>query len=189
MNLSAQVQRILYFLVNGKPTNTLKYQPEEVASEMSALDAVLAAGLSSQHLADGATDTSQLADKAVTLAKMDDMATTALIYRKTAAAGPPEVNSLATLKTDLGLSGTNSGDQSFKFLPFMGLDGSGVDPDLTCTLTGAPLNAVVAAIIDTAAFSDGRALFANSIAVAGEIEQVSLTDLSLKSYLALLVSR
>jgi hypothetical protein len=43
--------------------------------------------------------------KAVTLAKRDDMATASLIYRKTALAGAPEVNTLATLKTDLGLGG------------------------------------------------------------------------------------
>ena len=53
-----------------------------------------------------------IAAKAVTLAKMDDMATASLIYRKTAGAGTPEVNTLATLKTDLGLSGTNSGDSA-----------------------------------------------------------------------------
>ena len=53
-----------------------------------------------------------IAPKAVTLAKMNDMATSSLIYRKTAATGAPEVNSLATLKTDLGLTGTNSGDQT-----------------------------------------------------------------------------
>lgn len=48
----------------------------------------------------------------VTLAKMADMATSSLIYRKTAGTGDPEVNTLATLKTDLGLTGTNTGDQS-----------------------------------------------------------------------------
>lgn len=48
----------------------------------------------------------------VTLAKMANMATASLIYRKTAGAGAPEVNTLATLKTDLGLTGTNSGDQT-----------------------------------------------------------------------------
>lgn len=48
----------------------------------------------------------------VTLAKMANMATASLIYRKTAGAGVPEVNTLATLKTDLGLTGTNSGDQT-----------------------------------------------------------------------------
>ena len=53
-----------------------------------------------------------IASGAVTLAKMANMATSSLIYRKTAGAGAPEVNSLATLKTDLGLTGTNSGDQT-----------------------------------------------------------------------------
>ena len=60
-------------------------------------------------VADGATT---IAEKAVTLAKMADMATASVIYRKTAEAGVPEVQSLATLKTDLGLTGTNSGDET-----------------------------------------------------------------------------
>ena len=49
---------------------------------------------------------------AVTLAKQADMATSSLVYRKTAGSGVPEINTLATLKTDLGLSGTNTGDQT-----------------------------------------------------------------------------
>ncbi|MCD6503702.1 MAG: hypothetical protein J7K58_05735, partial [Euryarchaeota archaeon] len=53
-----------------------------------------------------------IANNAVTLAKMDDMSTSSLIYRKTAGVGTPEIQSLATLKTDLGLTGTNSGDQN-----------------------------------------------------------------------------
>jgi hypothetical protein len=56
--------------------------------------------------------TASIAAGAVTLAQMANMATASLIYRKSVGAGPPEVNSLATLKTDLGLTGTNSGDQS-----------------------------------------------------------------------------
>lgn len=48
----------------------------------------------------------------VTLAMMANMATSSLIYRKSALSGVPEVNTLATLKTDLGLTGTNSGDQT-----------------------------------------------------------------------------
>lgn len=56
--------------------------------------------------------TAGLVNGAVTLAKMDNMATSSLIYRKTAGSGAPEVNTLATLKTDLGLTGTNSGDQT-----------------------------------------------------------------------------
>lgn len=53
-----------------------------------------------------------IADKAVTLSKIADMTTSSLVYRKTAGAGAPEINTLATLKTDLGLTGTNSGDQT-----------------------------------------------------------------------------
>jgi len=49
---------------------------------------------------------------AVTLAKQADMATASVVYRKTAGAGAPEVQALATLKTDLGLTGTNLGDQT-----------------------------------------------------------------------------
>lgn len=53
-----------------------------------------------------------IADGAITLAKLANMATSAIYYRKTAGDGAPEVNTLATLKTDLGLTGTNSGDQT-----------------------------------------------------------------------------
>ncbi|MGD9470605.1 MAG: hypothetical protein AB7G24_00740 [Novosphingobium sp.] len=53
-----------------------------------------------------------IANGAVSLAKMANMATASVIYRKTAGSGPPEVQTLATLKTDLGLTGTNSGDQT-----------------------------------------------------------------------------
>lgn len=49
---------------------------------------------------------------AVTLAKQANVASGTIFYRKTAAAGAPEVQTLATLKTDLGLTGTNSGDQT-----------------------------------------------------------------------------
>jgi len=49
---------------------------------------------------------------AVTLAKQANMATASVVYRKTAGTGAPEVQTLATLKADLGLTGTNSGDQT-----------------------------------------------------------------------------
>lgn len=43
-----------------------------------------------------------IGNNVVTLAKMANMATASLIYRKTAGTGAPEVQTLATLKTDLG---------------------------------------------------------------------------------------
>lgn len=49
---------------------------------------------------------------AVTLAKMANVASGSVFYRKSAGAGAPETQTLATLKTDLGLSGTNTGDQT-----------------------------------------------------------------------------
>jgi hypothetical protein len=48
---------------------------------------------------------------AVTLAKQANVATATVFYRKTAGTGAPEVQDLATLKADLGLSGNNTGDQ------------------------------------------------------------------------------
>lgn len=48
----------------------------------------------------------------ITLAKMADVDTGTLFYRKTSGTGAPEIQTLATLKTDLGLTGTNSGDQT-----------------------------------------------------------------------------
>ena len=58
------------------------------------------------------SNTTVIANSAVTLAKMADVATGTVFYRKTASTGVPEVQTLATLKTDLGLTGTNSGDQT-----------------------------------------------------------------------------
>lgn len=48
----------------------------------------------------------------VTLGKQANVASGTVFYRKTAGVGIPEVQTLATLKTDLGLTGTNSGDQT-----------------------------------------------------------------------------
>jgi hypothetical protein len=52
-----------------------------------------------------------IAAGAVTLAKMANVATGTLFYRRSLGTGGVELNTLAQLKTDLGLTGTNSGDQ------------------------------------------------------------------------------
>jgi hypothetical protein len=56
--------------------------------------------------------TTTIANSAVTLAKMADVSTGTVFYRKTSGTGAPETQTLATLKSDLGLTGTNSGDQT-----------------------------------------------------------------------------
>lgn len=48
----------------------------------------------------------------ITLARMANVASATVFYRRTAGTGAPETQTLATLKTDLGLTGTNSGDQT-----------------------------------------------------------------------------
>jgi hypothetical protein len=74
-------------------------------------------------------------NNAVTLAKMADMATASVIYRKTAGTGDPEVQTLATLKTDLGLTGTNSGDQTITLTG--NVTGSGTGSFATTIAAGA----------------------------------------------------
>jgi len=95
-------------------------------------------------VADGANT---IVSGAVTLAKMANMATGSLIYRKTAATGAPEVQTLATLKTDLGLTGTNSGDSSTpaETVTTIGalINGS--------TLKATPVNADILGFVDTEA--------------------------------------
>jgi hypothetical protein len=66
-----------------------------------------------------------IANSAVSLTKMANVATGTVFYRKTAGSGAPEVQTLSTLKTDLGLSGTNSGDQNLSGLvPYTGATGA-----------------------------------------------------------------
>jgi hypothetical protein len=81
----------------------------------------------------------KVADKAVTLAKMADVPTASVFIEKTAATGVPEVQTLATLKADLGLVGTNSGDVIAAALSKVD------DINITLALGGSPLIALLAA--------------------------------------------
>jgi hypothetical protein len=91
---------------------------------------------------------------AVTLAKQADMATASLIYRKTAGSGAPEVNTLATLKTDLGLTGTNSGDQTITLTGMVTGSGTGSFAASLGSFTKAQLDAAV---------SDGNVLYVGDV--------------------------
>ena len=90
----------------------------------------------------------------VTLAKMADMATSSLIYRKTAGSGAPEVNTLATLKTDLGLTGTNSGDQTITLTGMVTGSGTGSFATSLGSFTKAQLDTAV---------SDGNVLYVGDV--------------------------
>jgi hypothetical protein len=87
--------------------------------------------------------------KAVTLAKMADMATASVIYRKTAGVGAPEVQTLATLKTDLGLTGTNSGDQTITLSGDVSGTGTGA---ITTTIGANKVTLAMLALINSQRF-------------------------------------
>ena len=96
-------------------------------AQIQTLLSITAAGaaiLDDATAADQRTTLGAMASAAgtVTLAQMANMATASLVYRKTAGAGAPEVNTLATLKTDLGLTGSNSGDQTLSSLGIPNVD-------------------------------------------------------------------
>ena len=83
----------------------------ETARDLS-LTGDVTATISSVNGSANASGAATIANNAVTLAKMADVATSTVFYRKTAGTGDPETQTLSTLKTDLGLTGTNSGDQT-----------------------------------------------------------------------------
>lgn len=64
-----------------------------------------------------------IANNAVTLAKMADIATASFLGRNTASTGDPEVLSIATAKTMLGLTGSNTGDVTLSGETYLSLTG------------------------------------------------------------------
>lgn len=98
-----------------------------------AINSALSAGVSNGSYGDitvtGGGLTWTIPAGTVTLAKMANMSTGTLIYRKTAGTGVPEAQTLATLKTDLGLTGTNSGDQT----SIVGITGTKAEFDTACS--------------------------------------------------------
>ncbi len=101
----------------------------DAASIQGTADQVLRVDTAGTALGFGAIATAGITNAAVTLAKMADVATATVFYRKTAATGVPEVQTLATLKTDLGLTGTNSGDQT----SIVGITGTIAQFNTACT--------------------------------------------------------
>jgi hypothetical protein len=94
---------------------------------------------------------------AVTLAKQAAVATATVFYRKTAGTGSPEVQTLATLKTDLGLSGTNTGDQTITLTGAVTGSGTGSFATSLGSFTSA---ALAGALTDET--GTGAAVFATS---------------------------
>ena len=114
---------------------------------------------------------------AVTLAKLANMATASLFYRKTSGSGAPEVQSLATLKTDLGLTGTNSGDQTITLSGDVTGSGTGA---ITATL--ATVNSNVGSFGSASAVAtftvNGKGLLTAAGSTAISIASTAISDLS-----------
>ena len=111
----------------------------------------------------------------ITLARMADVATGTVFYRKTAGTGAPEVQTLATLKTDLGLSGTNTGDQSSV---------SGNAGTATALQTSRNLSISGAGITAAAVGFDGTANVALSASVdAGHVTLARMANLAANSFI------
>lgn len=106
-----------------------------------------------------------IAAGAVSLAKMANMATGSLFYRKTAGTGAPEVQTLATLKTDLGLTGTNSGDQTIT-----------LTGDVTGSGTGSFAATIAADAVTFAKMQNvaSGVLIGRSTASTGDMETISV---------------
>lgn len=113
------------YLLSSTAAST--YQP--VGSYLTANQTIT---LSGDLSGSGSTAiTATIGAGAVTLAKMASVASGTVFYRKTTATGAPEVQTLATLKTDLGLTGTNSGDQTITLSGAISGSGAGA---ITTTL-------------------------------------------------------
>jgi len=77
----------------------------------------------------GSGSTLTIDNGAVTLAKMAVVEPATVFYRKTGGTGVPEIQLLGVLKTDLGLTGTNTGDQT----SIVGITGTLAQFNAACT--------------------------------------------------------
>jgi hypothetical protein len=104
-----------------------------------------------------------IAPGVVTLAMQANMTTASVVYRKTAGSGAPEINTLATLKTDLGLTGTNSGDQTITLTGDATGSGTG-----SFAVTVGKINGVALSGLATGILKNTTTTGAPSIAVAAD---------------------
>ena len=116
----------------------------DASSIQGTADQVLRVDTAGTGLAFGTVATGGIANSAVTLVKQADVATSTVFYRKTAGTGAPEVNTLATLKTDLGLTGTNSGDQTITLTG--GVTGTGTGSFAATVVTNANLTGDITSV-------------------------------------------
>jgi hypothetical protein len=139
---------------------------------------IIANSVDSTRIGARSVNTSELIDNAVTMPKLADVATSTVFYRKTAGTGDPETQTLATLKTDLGLTGNNTGDQTIT-----------LTSDVTGSGTGSFATTIAANAVTSAKILNGTVdsldIAASTIGTTrirdGSIENVDIQDATIDS--------
>lgn len=126
--------------------------------------------------------TADYIDASVTLAKQANVATATVFYRKTAGTGVPEVQTLVTLKTDLGLTGTNTGDQTITLSG--DISGTGTTGITTVIGAGKVTNAMLAGSIAYSKLNLTSAILNTDLAGSIAYSKLSLTGAILNTDLA-----
>jgi len=119
-----------------------------------------------------------IANKAVTLAKMADMATASFLGRNSSGSGTPEVLSIATAKSMLNLSGTNTGDQTISLTGDVSGSGTGA---ITATIANKAVTLAKMADMATASFLGRNSAGSGAPEVLSKAIAKAMLDLSGKN--------
>ena len=124
-------------------------------------------------------------DGSVTLAKQAAVASGSVFYRRTVGAGSPEVHDLSALKSDLGLTGVNSGDQDLS-----GYLQSSVAAATYVALAGSYSNPAWITAIDVAKVTGlSAALAVKADLVGGVIPSSQIPSIAIVEYLGSVASQ
>lgn len=118
-----------------------------------------------------------IANSAVTLAKMANMATASFLGRSTAGSGAPEVLSVATAKTMLNLSNTNSGDITLSGENYLSLSGQAITVGAV-NLSGTNVTGTLAAARAPAYTGDAQSSAGSLSLTVTKINGTSLASLA-----------
>ena len=111
----------------------------------------------------GTIATAGITDNAVTIGKMAQIVTSSFLGRSTASTGNVEVLTVATAKTLLNLTGTNSGDQTITLTS--DVTGSGIGSFATTITAGAVTLAKMAALAANSIIGNNTGISATPIAL------------------------
>lgn len=168
-------------IVNADLAGSIAY------SKLSLTGAILNADLAgsiaySKLVLTNSLVTADYTDASITLAKQANVASGTVFYRKTVSTGVPEVQTLATLKTDLGITGTNTGDQTITLSG--DISGTGTTGITTIIGAGKVTNAMLAGSIAYSKLNLTGAILNADLAGSIAYSKLSLTGAILNADLA-----